>query len=157
MHPWVLNATDCKKCHQLWANCNQCDNTTCTLCLLGYTLNITDCFQCGEAWPGCTSCNGTACSNCAAPYLLNGTECSPNCLLIDNCTTCEVLSGQLFCLNCSYALTVQNNECLPVCGDGLLASGLEQCDDNNTINKDGCSSSCTLEDYFQCNTTAQPS
>ncbi len=34
----------------------------------------------------------------------------------------------------------------PGCGDGLLQSG-EQCDDNNTVDGDGCSSTCTL---FSC-------
>ena len=35
------------------------------------------------------------------------------------------------------------------CGDGLVL-GNEACDDNNTINGDGCSSSCTVESTFYC-------
>jgi cysteine-rich repeat protein len=32
----------------------------------------------------------------------------------------------------------------PVCGDGIV-EGTEQCDDNNTQNEDGCSSTCQIE------------
>lgn len=35
------------------------------------------------------------------------------------------------------------------CGDGIVVD--EQCDDKNTIEKDGCSSSCTIETGFYCN------
>jgi cysteine-rich repeat protein len=49
------------------------------------------------------------------------------------------------------------SQCSPQCGDGLLAPGVEQCDDGNSIDHDGCSSSCALEEYFQCNTVPEPS
>jgi len=38
--------------------------------------------------------------------------------------------------------------CTPVCGDGLIVgteANIGGCDDNNTLNDDGCSSTCTLE------------
>lgn len=41
------------------------------------------------------------------------------------------------------------------CGDGLI-TGTEQCDDNNTVSGDGCSSTCQIEPGYQCVTT-QPS
>ncbi|MBT4434023.1 DUF4215 domain-containing protein, partial [Candidatus Woesearchaeota archaeon] len=34
------------------------------------------------------------------------------------------------------------------CGDGLVASGFEQCDDGNTVSGDGCSSSCVDETTY---------
>jgi cysteine-rich repeat protein len=37
----------------------------------------------------------------------------------------------------------------PTCGDGTISAG-EQCDDGNMVNNDGCSSSCTVEPYYQC-------
>jgi cysteine-rich repeat protein len=40
--------------------------------------------------------------------------------------------------------------------DGSLQAG-EECDDNNMTSGDGCSSGCTVEPFFQCNTTASPS
>ncbi|KAK9814590.1 hypothetical protein WJX72_008328 [[Myrmecia] bisecta] len=44
---------------------------------------------------------------------------------------------------------------MAVCGDGVL-EGLEQCDDGNTQDGDGCSSSCKIEDGYECSGT-QPS
>lgn len=41
------------------------------------------------------------------------------------------------------------------CGDGLV-TGAEKCDDRNTVAKDGCSSTCTVEAGSFCN-SAQPS
>ena len=36
-----------------------------------------------------------------------------------------------------------------VCGDWVL-EGVEECDDNNTVNGDGCDEFCRLELYFTC-------
>ncbi|MEL7449845.1 MAG: choice-of-anchor J domain-containing protein, partial [Pseudomonadota bacterium] len=36
-----------------------------------------------------------------------------------------------------------------ICGDAILDSG-EQCDDGNTADGDGCSSTCQVEDGFEC-------
>ena len=33
-------------------------------------------------------------------------------------------------------------DCHSICGDGILTPGIEDCDDGNNINDDGCSSSC---------------
>ena len=35
------------------------------------------------------------------------------------------------------------------CGNGLLNS-YEICDDNNTLNGDGCSANCTIPNGFYC-------
>ena len=50
---------------------------------------------------------------------------------------------------------IQPTVCLSTCGDGKKASN-EQCDDGNTNNGDGCSSTCTTEFGFTC-TGTQPS
>ena len=39
--------------------------------------------------------------------------------------------------------------CQTVCGDGIWA-GTEECDDNNTIDNDGCSSLCVIESAYYC-------
>ena len=39
------------------------------------------------------------------------------------------------------------------CGNGVaekLSDGVEQCDDNNTVSGDGCSSNCTMETGYDC-------
>jgi len=41
-----------------------------------------------------------------------------------------------------------------ICGDGMIL-GAEECDDNNTLDGDGCSASCTVEPRWVC--TGQPS
>src|SRR3989304_6423125 len=43
-----------------------------------------------------------------------------------------------------------SSEQIPICGNGVIESG-EQCDDDNLINNDGCSSTCTTETPASCN------
>jgi len=43
--------------------------------------------------------------------------------------------------------------CLPVCGDGIIISPKEECDDQNTKDLDGCNSSCKIEIGFTCSST----
>lgn len=38
--------------------------------------------------------------------------------------------------------------CSVVCGDGLVGDG-EECDDHNST-ENGCSSTCTVEQYYMC-------
>lgn len=42
-----------------------------------------------------------------------------------------------------------SGECVEVCGDGKNF-GLLDCDDGNTVNGDGCSSSCEIEADWMC-------
>jgi len=41
-----------------------------------------------------------------------------------------------------------------VCGDGIRVAGSEICDDGNLATGDGCSSTCTVETNFTCNTAS---
>jgi cysteine-rich repeat protein len=44
-----------------------------------------------------------------------------------------------------------NNACVEVCGDGvLLSTSSMACDDGNTVNGDGCSSVCQVEEQYRC-------
>src|SRR5699024_11837435 len=43
----------------------------------------------------------------------------------------------------------------PVCGNGIVEDG-EACDDGNTTSGDGCSSSCELEDGWDCPIEGEP-
>ncbi len=57
--------------------------------------------------------------------------------------------------SCAWAPTLELRTCLAEhgvpqrCGDGFLDPG-EECDDNNTADCDGCSSTCMLEDACAC-------
>ncbi len=42
--------------------------------------------------------------------------------------------------------------CFEICGDGLHL-GLNECDDGNTLNRDGCSHNCNIEKGFSCTTS----
>ena len=52
-------------------------------------------------------------------------------------TTCSDQSG------CSWG--IEN-----ICGDGVLYSGVEACDDSNLEDYDGCAANCTIEYNFAC-------
>jgi cysteine-rich repeat protein len=43
-----------------------------------------------------------------------------------------------------FYLPKVNGTCATVCGDGVKV-GAEECDDNNTVGRDGCSSLCKIE------------
>ena len=44
-----------------------------------------------------------------------------------------------------------NNECKPICGDGItMWMAGEECDDGNLISGDGCSADCKIEPGFEC-------
>ena len=49
-----------------------------------------------------------------------------------------------------------NVTCSTVCGDSIVI-GSEECDDGNSINGDGCSSNCSIENNFACNTVVNTS
>ena len=56
------------------------------------------------------------------------------------CTTEQGYSGYRACTNCLWDNCISE----AFCGDGIK-NGLEQCDDENTQNGDGCSSACQTE------------
>ena len=98
----------------------------------------------------CTACDSLA------PWNSTDMTCYPNCSPVTGCSSCSVVNpfttnNSIQCTNCTtgYNIDVSSNLCLAICGDGLVMSGLA-CDDNNTINGDGCSSICVLETGFFC-------
>lgn len=41
--------------------------------------------------------------------------------------------------------------CVSICGDGIQRSDFgEKCDDGNSLNDDGCSDKCLIEDGYEC-------
>lgn len=76
----------------------------------------------------CVRCYVTGCAFCSAT----------------NSNACGVCNNTL-----GYYIN-NTNGCQTQCGDGIYVVGVEQCDDNNTANYDGCSATCTVESSFSC-------
>jgi fibro-slime domain-containing protein len=96
----------------------------------------------------------------------DGAECSVSgdeCVDASDCTvgeTCEPRSGD----GCSADCTVEggwrcsSSGCQPICGDGIVIAGKEECDDHDTTRNDGCSPACKEEPFWNCtNLPGQPS
>ncbi len=67
----------------------------------------------------------------------------------DGCgSTCLTESG--------WSCTAPPSTCTTICGDGILISPNEACDDGNTLSIDGCDSLCSVIEFgFYC--TGAPS
>lgn len=72
--------------------------------------------------------------------------------------TCEIFGYPPGELTCSSSCRIDISQCIPkptVCGDGTIQSPnddgqVEQCDDGNLVDGDGCSSTCTDEGTTYC-------
>jgi cysteine-rich repeat protein len=91
-------------------------------------------------------CSASECSPiCGDGRRLGSEECDDgNVGSMDGCSlSCFVECG----FDCSgVSPTTGVSVCAPSCGDGVWSYYLEGCDDGNTMNGDGCSSTCTVED-----------
>ncbi|CAD8188040.1 unnamed protein product [Paramecium octaurelia] len=87
-------------------------------------------------------------SNQILIYYSNIIDMPPE-LHLEQFINCENLVQGL-CLQCNYGYYMNyiNNLCESICGDSII-QGLEQCDDGNVDNYDGCSN-CQLIQYENC-------
>ena len=112
---------------------------------------------------GCAICSGSSssCSKCQQSYFLQNSTC----LACDStCLTCNGVSMN-DCIECSDNLLLYNSTCIHdcpqgyiissfhtcaiKCGDGFIFDGPDFCNDGNSIDGDGCSSTCHIEEGFQ--------
>ncbi|CAD8193538.1 unnamed protein product [Paramecium octaurelia] len=121
------NLSFCYKCQDHCLECNYRDLAIieCQKCESGYFLKDNSCNQCSEK---CEECENSP-NNCK--------QC-----MTQDCSTCDNISG--------LYLDKQLKSCIPKCGDNIIA-GIEQCDDGNNIDMDGCNSKCSIEKDFICN------
>ena len=102
---------------------------------------------CQSCIANCLNCtNAIDCQLCDSLYDFNisNSSCDPNCSLVTDCVSCTVVSNAISCQTCILGYEVNaSNACATVCGDGIIA-GTETCDDNGTVDGDGCSSTCTI-------------
>ncbi|MCA9515865.1 MAG: DUF4215 domain-containing protein, partial [Myxococcales bacterium] len=62
---------------------------------------------------------------------------------------CEVVPG-FHCGPADFDLVGRDSTCGASCGDGVVAVGVEACDDHNTRDGDGCSAVCAVEPGWDC-------
>ncbi|CAD8208635.1 unnamed protein product [Paramecium octaurelia] len=124
----------CYKCQlSCQLECNYCIQKQCYSCIDGWQLIDYKCYQiCGDGLLAISSleqCDDgnfqpyDGCYNCKF-------ECNSYCFQCDSSNTC-LLCVENFELN-------EKNQCKPICGDGIIIQGLEECEDKNDIQFDGC-------------------
>lgn len=129
--------------------CTQTDTCQGGVCTGSNPVTCTASDSCHDAGM-CNPATGT----CSNPPSANGRACSDNnaCNGAETCQngTCTNGGGPFTtCANgdgcCPTNCTAGNdNDCPHRCGDRIVDAG-EQCDDGNTANGDGCSSTCQME------------
>ncbi|CAD8213956.1 unnamed protein product [Paramecium pentaurelia] len=141
----------------------------------GNYLPYDGCYKCQVQCPqGCNVCNGRICedcqkkgwllingvctSKCGDGYTVGSEQCDDgNYIEFDGCYQCSFSCHQK-CLNCFQGLCLQcefgyledGSQCHNICGDGNLIQQVEQCDDGNQQNNDGCSNTCEVEKNWKC-------
>ncbi|CAD8104463.1 unnamed protein product [Paramecium primaurelia] len=120
------NLSFCYKCQDHCIECIYKDSTIteCLKCDSGYFLKDNTCNKCSDK---CKECENTP-NNCKL-------------CITQDCSVCDNISG--------LYLDKQLQSCVTKCGDNIIA-GIEQCDDGNNIDKDGCNSKCNIEKDFIC-------
>ncbi|CAK87545.1 unnamed protein product (macronuclear) [Paramecium tetraurelia] len=116
-------------CYKFQDNCeqgvyNQQALLQCQICDSGYFLKDNSCNQCSQK---CKQCENTP-NNCL--------QC-----VTQDCRICDNQAG--------FYQNQQLKQCITQCGDNIIA-GIEQCDDGNNIDMDGCNSKCQIEKDFLC-------
>lgn len=114
--------------------CTSCNNT------LNYFLNGKLCTLCSLS--NCITClNLTACGVCANTYFPSVALTCVHCY-VTGCAYCTTSNSNACAVcNATQGYYISGQTCITKCGDGII-TGTEQCDDNNTANYDGCSSTC---------------
>lgn len=171
----TIQCTACKTGYSLMSNAcstvcgdgivispQQCDDGT-TTGLNGCSSNCTvqNTYFCVNSPSSCSSCiafcntctNASVCISCFTNYTYNtgSASCTIDCSVVAYCNTCNFTS-EINCITCLTGFSLSSNICSSLCGDGILVI-IEQCDDGNLVNGDGCSSNCTIEPTYYCTGT----
>ncbi|CAD8156097.1 unnamed protein product [Paramecium octaurelia] len=131
--------------------CLECYYSQCFQCIEGWNLiNFICVSECGDGkiallqQEQCDDQNNQSNDGCFECKF----ECTENCLFCNH---------SLDCVLCQKHFENQNNICVPICGDGIIVEGYEQCDDGNDVEFDGCyqcqfscKQNCLICDQYQC-------
>jgi cysteine-rich repeat protein len=149
---------ECLLCRNAIHKCLACsDENTCTKCELPNLLGST--AKCDLCSPGFLNYDGYCMleAGCMSVKEINFSE--------QICLSCrdylnfvyEASSHQCICekgFEMSMVMIEAEKKCISVCGDGILISNEEECDDGNLDSYDGCSNHCKVEEYFDCSKTS---
>ncbi|CAK74991.1 unnamed protein product (macronuclear) [Paramecium tetraurelia] len=119
---------------------------------------------CGECIDGkCYKCNELGwlvekficVPYCGDGLVVGNEQCDDGALVSNSCINCKLYCDS-YCIDCNNGICnscdvgryLDNNLCLPLCGDGLYVH--EGCDDGNLENGDGCSDTCMVEKDWVC-------
>jgi cysteine-rich repeat protein len=103
------------------------------------------CLKCSEE---CSECNGPSnlfcMDRCSYSYIKIANSSADK---VFKCVSCQDITSE----NEKYQSSFNDKKeyCDEVCGDGFNM-GINECDDGNLINKDGCSSTCRVERGYKC-------
>jgi cysteine-rich repeat protein len=92
----------------------------------------------------------TGCVNCSS--LITCYQCDTNSsygLSYVNANTCSGCNESCICDGYGTPWIPNAHTCTPICGDGLLRL-TEYCDNNNKVSGDGCSITCIIEPFWNC-------
>ncbi|KAL4494813.1 hypothetical protein ABPG73_004253 [Tetrahymena malaccensis] len=166
-----------QKCSSCDSQCQQCSGPSlqdCTGCQSGLILFMNQCIKncpynyyldsstnlCQKCTdPNCKICNqSNQCQQCQdqSQYLVDFSSCSSICpsshqSWSKNQTDSigqQILINYCYLINCQVGYQQYQDQCVEKCGDGLLF--YLPCDDGNNLDGDGCSSTCQIEQYFNC-------
>ncbi|MBL9038940.1 MAG: DUF11 domain-containing protein, partial [Archangium sp.] len=131
-----------------------CSGTTYTC-----ALTMTQARSATALFSGCGNGTLQTGEGCDDTNLDGGDGCSATCL-VENTFNCNTTSpGATGSASCASGVCDTTNtpsprcEAANTCGNGTREVG-EGCDDGNTTNTDGCSSTCLVEVNFNCNTSS---
>ena len=122
----------------------------CVTCSAGYFVSSGSCQTCATS---CTcggwvlpKVNGVCSTLCGDGIIIGNEKCDDgNTNDHDGCSSaCTIEPCNLNCSCDGWVHPWVNGSCSTLCGDSLLR-GQEKCDDGNTNDHDGCSSTCTIE------------
>ncbi|CAD8104073.1 unnamed protein product [Paramecium primaurelia] len=135
-------------CYQCEFQCEQ----LCTICQLGI------CYECNQL--GWIIWNNQCTPYCGDGLIVGNEQCDDmNFIQNDGCFECKFKCDEYcidcfegICKECPEGMHLLNLICQPICGDGFHLQQIEQCDDGNNENSDGCNSYCKIEKDWICNT-----
>eukprot|EP00347_Sterkiella_histriomuscorum_P013569 403364213 len=113
-----------------------------------YDSKTLSCKECDESCLTCSAGGDNFCTTCPIGSFLQPPRPQGKCLM---CNTTDLIppSKSAVIGLVSYFSIGPLSQCIEVCGKGRNY-GLLQCDDGNTLNGDGCSSTCSIESGWTC-------